>query len=288
MNKTTIVIPSKNEKFLKNTIEDILKNATGDIEIFPVLDGYTIPEEEVVKDERVKYVELEATTYSKKRQAINHVIYDLSTGDYVMSVDGHCMFAKGFDEQLIKDHKPNWVQIPRRHRLDAENWCLQDQCDARPPIDYEYIMFKPIIRDRALHGFKWDDRSNKNLNVPIDRTIEFQGSCWFMSKKWFQDRGFMSIEYQGWGQEAEEIGLETYKNGGQVMTNKNTWYAHLHKGTKHGRMYFLSKSENKRSYDYAFNKWIIEEKEFFINHVKSFPRMPGWPDNWEEEIRNLK
>lgn len=288
MNKTTIVIPSKNEKFLKNTIEDILKNATGDIEIFPVLDGYEIPDEERVVDERVNYVKLESTGYSKKRHGINHVINNLSKGNFVMSVDGHCMFAKGFDEQLIKDHKPNWVQIPRRNRLDAENWCLQDQGDDRPPIDYEYIMFNPIIRDRALHGFKWDSRSREEKDIMLGKTAEFQGSCWFMSKEWFQDRGFMSLDYQGWGSEAEEITLETYKNGGEVISNKNTWYAHLHKGTKYGRMYFLSKSENKRSYDYAFNKWIIEEKEFFINFIKMFPRMPGWPDDWEDKIRELK
>lgn len=283
----SIVIPSKNEKFLKRTIEDILEKATGEIEIFPVLDGYDIPDEEVVKDPRVHYVRLPATTYTKKRHAINHVVNDLAKGEYVMSVDAHCMFAKGFDEQLAKDHQPNWVQIPRRHRLDAENWCLQPQGDNRPPIDYEYIMYRPMLAKDGIHGFKWDMRTLARWDIPIDDTITFQGSCWFMTKKWFQERGFMDIKYQGWGQEAEEISFETWMNGGRVVTNKNTWYAHLHKGEKYGRMYHMSRSENRKSYEYSYNLWLKERKDFFISLVEKFQPMPGWSPKWKEELMKL-
>ena len=131
----TVVIPSKHELFLKRTIEDVLEKATGDIEVLPVLDGYDLPPEQIITDPRVRYVKLSAKPYSQKRHGINKAISECN-GEYVMSLDAHCMMAKGFDEQLIKDHEPNWVQIPRRNRLDAEHWCLQPQSDSRPPIDY--------------------------------------------------------------------------------------------------------------------------------------------------------
>lgn len=277
----SIAIPSKNEKFLQRTILDILEKSTGEIEIFPVLDGYDVPEEEIVKDPRVHYIKLESTQYSKKRQGINKMV-DICHGDYVMSVDAHCMFAYGFDEQLIKDHQPNWVQVPRRHRLDAENWCLQTQSDNRPPIDYEYPMFLPLLKEKELHGFKWDERTLNRWDIKIDETMAIQASCWFMSKDWFKKMGFMDLAYQGWGQEGEEICYKTWKEGGKVMTNKNTWYAHLHKGKKYGRMYYLPKSENKKSYDYSYNKWVVENKEFFINLIDKFMPIPGWPKNWKE------
>jgi glycosyltransferase involved in cell wall biosynthesis len=281
----SIVIPSKNEKFLRQTILDILDKATGDIEIFPVLDGYNIPDEEAVQDPRVHYILLEPKPYSQKRLAINSVVNFYSHGEYVMSVDAHCMFAKGFDEQLVKDHQPNWVQIPRRHRLDAENWALQPQGDDRPPIDYEYIMFNPLLKtDEGMHGFKWDERTLARQDIMIDDTLTFQGSCWFMTKKWFQERGFMDERYQGWGQEAEEISFETWKNGGRVVTNKNTWYAHLHKGKKYGRMYFLSKDENRKSYEYSYDLWINKNKDFFISLIERFMPLPGWPSDWKEQI----
>src|SRR5574343_633646 len=230
----TVIIPSKTERFLDNTIQDVLDNATGDIEIIPVLDGYDCPR---IEDPRVRYLLMEKTDYTKKRHGINKAV-EMSTGDYVMSLDAHCMVAKGFDEQLIKDHQPNWVQVPRRHRLDAENWCLQCQGDDRPPIDYEYIMWHTLVRDKGLHGFRWDLRTLERWEIKIDDILTFQGSCWFMEKEWFRKMGFMQIEgYTGWGQEAEEISFTTWKNGGECKVNKNTWYAHLHKGAKYGRMY---------------------------------------------------
>lgn len=280
----SIAIPSKNEKFLQRTILDVLEKATGEIEIFPILDGYEPPKDEIVDDPRVHYIRLPAQTYSQKRHGINKVVNEFAKGEFVMSLDAHCMMAPGFDTQLAKDHQPNWVQIPRRHRLDAENWSLQPQSDNRPPIDYEYIMFHPLLKDKAIHGFKWDARTLSRWETKVDETIQFQGSCWFMTKKWFQERGFMDIKYQGWGQEAEEISMETWKNGGKVMTNKNTWYAHLHKGRKYGRMYFLSKDENRRSYDYAYDLWVKDNKDFFISIIEKFMPMPGWPENWKELI----
>jgi glycosyltransferase involved in cell wall biosynthesis len=290
---TTIIIPSKTEVFLKRTIEDVLEKATGNIEVLPVVDGYWPPENEIVRDPRVRYIHLEPSNKAQKRHGINRAVSECK-GDYVMSVDAHVMFAKGFDEQLIKDHNPNWVQVPRRHRLDAENWCLQTQSDNRPPIDYEYIMFPPLVTNnnggfKAIHGFKWDARTLAEWDIPIADTAEFQGSCWFMTKEWFQRMGFMQIEgYTGWGQESEELVFTTVKIGGRVVTNKNTWYAHLHKGEKYGRMYWMSRAENRESYKYSYNKWIIENNEFFISYIDRFPRMPGWPDDWKEQIRNLK
>jgi hypothetical protein len=295
----SIVIPSRNEKFLKKTIEDVLEKATGEVEVFPVLDGYDIPNEEIVVDPRVEYVSLEKNAFTQKRHGINKVINELSSGEYVMSLDAHCMMAPGFDTQLAKDHEPNWVQIPRRHRLDADNWCLQPQSDNRPPIDYEYMMFplryhpmtgspqKPREpgkeHEPALHGFKWDSRTLERWDIPIDDTMQFQGSCWFMTKDWFKKNGFMQIEgYTGWGQEAEEIGLTTWKNGGRVVTNKNTWYAHLHKGAQHGRMYYMSKRWITECNNFSYDFWVRKNKEFFISYINKFWPVPNWPENWQE------
>ena len=285
MKIVSIVIPSRQEKFLNKTIQDVLDKATGPIEVFPILDGYEPPADEIITDPRVHYIRLPQVRHTQKRQGINKMV-EVCSGDFVMSVDAHCMFAKGFDEQLVKDCKEyNWVLIPRRHRLDAENWCLQPQGDNRPPIDYEYIIFRGLIdRNEGLHGFKWDARTLARLDIPIDETITFQGSCWFMTKKWFNERGFMDLKYQGWGQEAEEISFETWMNGGKVLTDKNTWYAHLHKGPKYGRMYWMSRDENRKSYHYAYDLWVIQRKEFFKELVKKFAPLPHWPKDWEERI----
>lgn len=308
----SIAIPSRNEKFLRQTILDVLANATGDIEVFPILDGYEPPAEEIVNDPRVKYVRLPmGDGKCHKRQGINHMV-DICEGEYVMSLDAHCMVAKGFDTQLAKDHQPNWVQVPRRHRLDAENWTIQVQSDSRPPIDYEYLMFPlnyhpvsgspkqaakknkgPVEPKKeyhpALHGFKWDSRTSARANVPVDDTMTIQGSCWFMTKEHFRKMDLMQIEgFTGWGQEGEEISFKTWLSGGKVMTNKNTWYAHLHKGNKYGRMYFMDKKDIKSCNNYSYDFWInnrwskrVHDFSWLIEH---FWPVPNWPEDWKEQL----
>ena len=280
----SIVIPSRNEKFLKHTIEDVLKNATGEIEIFPVLDGYEPPKEEIVEDDRVKYIRIPNNGQMQKRQGINTAI-SIAKGKYVMSLDAHCLVAKGFDEQLAKDHQDNWVHIPRRNRLDAENWCLQPQ-SGKPPIDYEYIMWRGLEKDDpSLHGFRWDDRTYEREHILIDDTLTFQGSCWFMTKEWFHKMGFMQIKgYSGWGQEAEEIGMKTRLYGGRVITNKNTYYAHLHKGKRYGRMYFMSKKAVNRCYVFSSGVWLGTYKDFFIDLIEKWMPIPRFPEDWKERI----
>lgn len=276
----SVIIPSKNERFLNKTIEDVLQNATGEIEIIPVLDGY---DEVRIEDHRVRYLQLPKTSYTKKRHGINQAV-EMAQGDYVMSLDAHCMVAKGFDTQLAKDHQADWIQIPRRHRLDAENWCLQIQVDNRPPIDYEYIMFDKLLKYRHIHGYKWDSKTLERWDIPIDETMQFQGSCWFMTKDFFKKMGFMQTKgYTGWGQEAEELGMSTWRAGGKVMTNKNTWYAHLHKGPKYGRMYFMSKQSMRASSDFSYKYWVVENRDFFVKFINKF-NPPGWPENWEEVL----
>jgi hypothetical protein len=279
----SIAIPSKNERFLNQTIRDILTKAEGDIEIFPILDGY---DTDRINDPRVYYIKFPATSYSKKRQAINEMVKQ-STGKYVMSVDAHCMFDKGFDVKLIEAMRPDWVMVPRRHRLDAEKWALQPQGDTRPPIDYEHVMFEPLVRDRGIHGFRWDARTLARADHAIDDILTFQGSCWIMERAWFERCGFMSLDYQGWGQEAEELSFTTWQRDGRVVVNKNTWYAHLHKGATYGRMYHLSRSENLKSYAYSFNKWVVENNDFFISLIKRFSPLPNWPADWERRLWEL-
>ena len=287
----SIVIPSRTEKFLNNTIKDVLNKATGEVEIFPILDGYGDTSYEKISDPKVKYISLPDNGQLQKRQGINTAV-SISKGEYVMSLDAHCCIAKGFDEELAKSHQPNWVQTLRRYRIDVETWD-RVQNDPRPPIDYEYFMWQKLVpgmHDVSKHlkagrfgGYKWDAKTLARKDIPIDEIITMQGSCWFMTKGWFKKMGFMRVDgYTGWGQEAEEICLTTILHGGKAMVNKNTWYAHLHKGKTHGRMYDWRIKDIRKSYDYSYDYWVNQHKDFFISVIEKFWPIPNFPDNWKE------
>lgn len=235
----SIIIPSRNEQFLDKTIKDLLDNALGDIEVIAVLDE-GLPG--AIEDSRVRYIKPESTI--GMRACINLGV-EKSEGEYIMKIDGHCMVGEGYDKILVEHSASNVVQVPTRKRLDAENWCVQDV--GKPDINYMYLSYPEDDNDfggPGLNGKEWRElNSNKLLEEDkITDLMSFQGSCWFMEKSYFYELELMDYNSYGpfWN-EAQEIGLKAWLSGGKVVRNKNTWYAHLHKGKKYGRGYFLSK-----------------------------------------------
>jgi len=283
--KLSIIIPARTEKFLNRTIEDILEKATGKIEVLVVLDGYDNVKYEPVVDKRVKYIRL-PNPYNHerhKRQAIN-VGVSISRGEYVMWIDAHCVLAKGFDEVMARDCEDNMVMVPRRYKMNPKKWD-REEWDGRPPIDYEYPMWQFLKKNR-LAGYRWDIKSREKKDVMIDDIFTAQGSLFFMTRKWFDKMGFMKTEgYTGWGQEGEEVCLTTILNGGRAVVNKNTWYAHLHKGQMHGRMYHYTSIEP--SYDYSFNYWVHENKEFFTKLINKNLPIPNYHHDWQLKLYGL-
>ena len=223
----SIIIPSRNEKYLKQTILDLLKKATGNIEIIAVLDGCWT---DIVNDDKVHYIHF--TKSQGMRGAINAGV-DLALGKYLMKTDGHCMFAKGFDEVLIKDCEKNWIVIPRRYPLDVENWKIEERTDDKYPIDV-------MILNSDLQAIPIKERKDDSiLDIP-----SFQGSCWFMFKDFYRELELLDDEvYGGFWQEAQEIGFKCRAKNGRIKRNTKTWYAHWHK-TK-GRGYSLNENKEK-------------------------------------------
>lgn len=249
----SIVIPSRNEKFLVPTVNDLLKNARGDIEIIVVLDGYWI---ELPNDPRVKIIHRGEPR--GMRAGINSAVA-IAKGEVIMKIDAHCMVSEGYDVALTKDLEPDWVSVPRRHRLDAENWKIDD--GGKQPIDYMYVCSPTDPNDwggAGLNGKVWEEknRSQKLKEVMIDDLMSSQGSCWIMHKDYFYELELMDeASYGTFWNEFQEIGFKCWLSGGRVVINKNAWYAHLHKGKKYGRGYRLLQSALDQGAGHT-SKWM--------------------------------
>lgn len=269
----SIIIPSRKEIFLNNTIQDVLNNATGEIEVFPILDGYKLPDNELILDPRVKYISIPDNGAMQKRQGVN-VAVSIAKGKYVMALDAHCMVGKGFDEILSHDCEDNWIVIPRRYKLEPISWTIREDVD---PIDYEYWMWDSFNKDHILKPYGWGARSIERKDYLIDDTLTMQASCWFMQKSYFEKMGFMKIKgYTGWGQEDVELVMETWTTGGRVVVNKNTWYSHLFKGKTFGRMYHASQSQHAESRRYTYDYWCNQRRDDFMKVLKKFAPIPKW------------
>lgn len=294
----SIIIPSRNERFLQQTVDDIIKKAEGSVEIIVVLDG-TWPDPPLKEYPNLKIIH-HGTLYENQgmRQSINAGM-SIAKGKYLMKADGHILFDQGFDKKLIADCDDDWVVIPRRYRLDVEKWAIAP--DARPPIDYQFLTY-PYIRTHdpacGLHGDDWRQRYYDRKDILIDDNMSSQGSLYFTTRKWwFKMIHPMNVElYGSFIQESQEICNNTWLGGGRVVVNKKTWYAHWHKG-KMGKGYGFSnaryafhQAERERGRVNCIDYWLNDRFPKMIPGrnfkwlIEHFWPIPTWPNNWEEQL----
>lgn len=289
MAKVSVIIPARNELFLPQTVKDILTKAAGEVQVIAVLDGYW---PDPILDDDPRLILIHNSVPLGMRNAINSAAA-VATGEYLLKCDAHCMFAEGFDEVLKADMEDNWVVIPRRFSLDAENWGIDN--NGKPPRDYHYLCYPDPFKDHdvGMHGVEWWERG-KQFSDPkydIDINMSFQGSCWFMTKHHFDHflGGMSEVGYGSFTQEPQEIGMKTWLGGGQVMVNKKTWYAHLHKGSRYGRMWRMGRTDKEQivaGHAYSARYWMTNAWEKRVHDIEwlieKFSPVPTWNENWRE------
>jgi len=285
MPELSVVIPNRNSPFTSQTIEDVLKNAGCEVEVIVNVDE--VWPEPLVQDVRVVYIHPSFPV--GLRQGINNCVA-LAKGKYILKTDDHCAFGPNFGKILIDNHlEDNWVQIPRRYSLDAENWKIEERTDNKYPIDQMFLDFplKGKKHDWGTHGVPWQQRRDETKNKDLVETMSMQGSCYFMTKNHFDNLlgGLKEDMYGQFSQEAQEIGFKTWLSGGKLIINRKTWYAHLHKGSRYGRMYRMPggtvEASNASAYYWMENKW--KNRKYDMKWlIDRFWPVPSWPDNWQE------
>lgn len=293
-NKVSVIIPSRSAQWLKKTVEDLLSKAEGDIEVVVVYDGrWPEPEEMPADDPRLIQVHHGMVHDNIGMRGSINAGVDISDGEFIMVIDEQCGVDQGYDTKLKADCEDDWVVIPRRKRLNAEDWTIIE--DGRPDIDYmciDYPYQRPYDKTCGLHGAEWKRPERKD--ILIDDTPSFQGSCYFMKRShWDKVVGPLDdVNYGPFTQEAQEVGMKTWLSGGRVVVNKKTWYSHWHKG-KHGKGYGFSNEQYKKHLEgtergrrYCIDHWLYTDDyprnwEWFM---QKFPDMPGWGDDWRERI----
>jgi len=257
----SIVIPSYKDPLLKPTIESLLENAEGEIEVIAVLDGYWPPPELIVDDKRVKYVHLGKN--QGMRNAIN-VGVKASKGEYLMRTDEHATFSRGYDRVLTETIEDDWIVTPRRYFLDTDKWETMDL----PPVDDMKLKITRIGDEKEgwtekFSGITW----NRPNLPPIHETMAMQGSCWVMKRSWW-DKAIKELQSEGYDthyQDSHEMVFKTWKLGGKLMVNTNAWHAHKHR--KFPRSHGYGGEPARKGFAYALSIW----RDYYLNEIK-----PKW------------
>lgn len=114
----SIVIPSYKDPLLHKTIDSLLENAMGEVEVIPVLDGYW-PQNVLRKIPGSK-----SCIWKNRgmRRAINAGI-DVARGEFLMrSVLAYCGFVNKDDKWFITREDINFTRAWARHELLAYDY----------------------------------------------------------------------------------------------------------------------------------------------------------------------
>lgn len=260
MAKLSILIPSRLEEWLPETVQNILDNIEDDTEIIVGLDGEW-SEKGIPDHDRVKIF------YSPKvlgQRGMQNRLAKLSTAKYVAKTDAHCAFDKGFDRKLIEamDGHDDWTIVPAMKNLHAFNWvcnncgmeyyqgelpesCRSETCTFEEQSFSKKVYFEPRNKEHSgantptstAYRFTPDNLQFKYFNTlkpyqdatgeDVVETMSLQGSFFMCTREKYWELNLADESWGGWGQQGTEVALKTWLSGGRVVCHKGTWYAHM-------------------------------------------------------------
>jgi len=296
MTELTIAIPARNELFLSRTVESILENLESETEIIVVLDG-VMADPPVPNDERVTIIYHQESV--GQRAATNEAVR-LSQAKYIMKVDAHCSFDKGFDRKMIESMQDNWTMVPLMKNLHAFDWVCEKcgnrryqgksseedkargltagkkgkcpECGGEERMDIVWKAKKSpnstsYCFDNEPH-FQYFREFSKRAEGKgdITPTMSLQGSCFMLTREKYWELDICDEAFGSWGSQGLEVALRTWLSGGEVMVNQKTWYAHMFRtqGGDFGFPYHLSGSQ--------------------VRHAKNTARELFWAQKWDKQI----
>ena len=313
----SILIPSKNEMFLGKTVEDALANIEAETEIIVVLDGEW-GENSIPQHPRVNVI---YTPVTIGQRAAANLAAKLSRAKYVMKIDAHCSFDKGFDRIMIegmKEKGDNTTMVPIMRNLWAFDWkCKRcgwtkyqgptpDRCPQCHDSRYIRRKIKWIGKhnpqstsytfDSEPHFQYFEDWKHRPKYAEdkakgFTETMSLQGSCFMCTREKYWELMLCDESFGSWGNQGIEVAAKTWLSGGQVLCNHKTWYAHMFRTqggdfgfpyAQHGRE--VQKTKNAVRDLFFNNAW---PKQIYPLSwlIEKFAPVPGWTD---ESLKKLK
>ena len=282
--RVSILIPSRNERYVQHTIDSLLTNAGGDVEVIAVLDGGPWPDPPLKDDKRLVVIRHNEST--GMRPSINEAA-QVATGQYLLKCDAHCIFGEGYDEILKADCDEDWLAVPTRHSIDGPTWEKDGEKAAIRTRDFNYSTltypFLPSMYGAGFHAVTFPRDQNKAINrqradIQIDDILGAQGSCWFQRRDYFLSFPPLDHANMYFYQESQETVFRILASGGRCVCNKRTHYCHWHKGKESrgadgrpGRGFFLD-LRKKRQAEATMAEWCIN----------------GWPPTWPNAHRSFE
>lgn len=306
----TVVIPARAERWVTETVIDVLAASGPQTTVLVVLDE-DWPETDIPSHPRLDIIRVPKAR--GQRAATNLGIRTTRTR-YVMKLDAHCAMAPGFDEELMRTAEtlgPRTIQIPLQYNLHVFNrvcracgftedmgptWPNCPQCKAAGTMTREVVWQRRMGRrtsgwmfDKDLHFQYWGEWSDRHADVEVHDVMSCLGACWVVDREWYWSVGGLDEAHGSWGQMGTELACKAWLSGGRMVCNKRTWFAHMFRtqGGDFGFPYPLSGKEVSAARAHSRKLWMegtwpqaVRPLGWLLAHFQPFPvptaRNPSW------------
>lgn len=314
----SILIPARNEMFLARTIEDILANIEADTEVITVLDGEWA-EPPIPQHDRVNIIYV---PQSIGQRAATNLAAKLSKAKYVMKLDAHCSFDRGFDRKMLEAFKvagDDVTMVPVMRNLWAFDWkCYHcgwkkyqgptptkcGQCGKGDKIRRKMLWIgkrnpqsTSYCFDAEPHFQYFEDWKHRpqyikdKAETGLTETMSLQGSCFIATRKNYWKLELCDEKLGNWGNQGIEVAAKTWLSGDRVLVNHKTWYAHMFRtqGGDFGFPWQNSGTDTQKTKnnvrDLLWNgKWAKQTRPLSWLVEKFWP-VPGWT---RHDLKKLK
>ena len=279
----SVIIPGRNEEFMRQTIDNVLKNIKADTEVIAIFDGYW-PDPAIPQNDRLTVIHHEDSI--GQRAAYNEGV-NLSQARYVMKLDAHCAIGPGFDRILMDNCEHDWTVVPRMYNLWAFDWeCKRcghrvyqakgkpercEKCGSR--YSKKHIVWKEKTNptsdymrfDSDLKFQYWRDfKKRPEASGDVTDLMSFIGACWFMERSRHFEIGGLDEKHGSWGQVGTEMACKAWLSGGRLAVCKKTWFAHMFR--------------TNRAVGFGF-PYKISGKQ--VGHARRHNRKLFWDNTWD-------
>jgi hypothetical protein len=306
----SVIIPGRNEEFMRHTVEDVLAHSGPETEVICVADAYW-PNPGLVDHPRLQMIHF---SESVGQRAATNAGAALSRAKYICKLDAHCSVSEDFDVKMLAKMEPDMTMIPSMHRLQAFQWvcddCGERQDQGSQPKDCpeckgtslsKLVVWQPRFQHEATTTWRFDHELHFQYDRKYKKTARYKeqeptgivetptciGACFLMERERFWELGGMDDAGHGsWGQYGVELALKAWLSGGRMVTNLDAWFAHMFRTSNFSR-------NGESSWPYPQSQSAIDKarkasRDLWVNNAWPQQKRPfSWvlehfPGMWDE------
>jgi len=250
----SVIIPTINDPYLKRTIDNIRRSASGEVEFIVINDGG----EPFELEDDVKVI---TNPVQKGRRISINDAARIAEGEYLFIIDSHCSMSKDWDVKMMESVKEKNLVYCVIRDMNKETW-------QHVPGDYMHVYMNKDFTEKW-----WPKKTLAQCSVE-EESMCITGCSWMVTKKRYWQLGGYdeSLGAYGWDGPEWSCKIQLSDDPGKVILRTDVICGHIFGTNNKAALYPCRMIPKGKYIDYMKNKWGDRIDAL----VEYFKPVPGW------------